>query len=156
MKTIVHCSRCWMNNTAKWVSTSRQRFLASHLGKFILRLVADIRWADIGSRHRQNLPRHGPCCILWMSVNRESMMFSFAFWLIYVLIGCRHAVITNWQPLLAKTEVKCSLPHPENVCQRRVNSFGCYIFVNQDITRIVAFILGLLLAMTGKNTIHQW
>jgi len=97
MKTIIDWSRCWMENTLKSVSTERQRFV----------------------EERQ---RHAPCRILRMRVNGASMIFSFASWVIYVPIGCRHPFVRYWQPLLPKTTVTCSLPHPENQRQRSVNN----------------------------------
>jgi len=54
-----------------------------------------------------------------------------------------------------KTKAPCSLLHPENERQRSVNSFSCCIFGNQGIARIFAFIMELLTALIGKNTIYQ-
>jgi hypothetical protein len=86
-----------------------------------------------------------------MSVNRESTIISFASWLIYTPIGCIHPFIKYWQPFLAKTTVKCSLPHPENARQWSVNSFCCCIFGNEVITLIFAFITELLIAIIRKK-----
>jgi len=58
-----------------------------------------------------------------MSVNGASMIVSFASWVRYVPIGCRHPFIKYWQPLLAETTVTRSLRHPENERQRSVNDF---------------------------------
>jgi hypothetical protein len=72
-------------------------------------LIADIYFSDIGSLYWEKLQRHASCRILRMSVKGVSTIFSFESWLIYVPIGCRHPFIKYWQPLLAKTTVKCSL-----------------------------------------------
>jgi len=95
-------------------STERQRFLALHLRKLMFSLVADIHFSDVDSLYWEQRQRHAPYRILRVSVNRVSTIFSFPFWLIYVPIGCRHPFIKYWKPLLAKTPVKWSLPHPEN------------------------------------------
>jgi hypothetical protein len=121
----------------------------------MFRLVADIHFSAIGSLQWEKLQRHAPCRILRMSVNGASIILSFASWPIYVSIGCRHLFIKYWQPLLAKTTAKCSLPHPEYERQRSVNSFSCCIVGNQVIALIFAFIMELLTAIIGKNTIYQ-
>jgi len=121
----------------------------------MFRLVADIHFSDIGSLYWEKLQRHAPCRILRMSVNGASTISSFASWLIYVPIGCRHTFIQYWQPLLAKTTAKCSLPHPENERQRSINSFSCCILGNQVIALIFTFITELLTTIIGKNTIYQ-
>jgi len=50
----------------EWASTERQRFLASHLGSFIFRLVAHIHSTDIGSLYWEKLQRHADCGILML------------------------------------------------------------------------------------------
>jgi hypothetical protein len=60
-----------------------------------------------------------------------------------------------WQPLLAKTTAKRSLPQPENVHQRSINSFSCCIFGNQVIALISGLITESLTAIIGQNTIYQ-
>jgi len=75
----------------------------------------------IGGLYRQNGSQHGDHPTLRMSVNGISTMFSFASWVLYVPIGCRHPFMRYWQPLLAKTTVTCSLPHPEIERQQNVN-----------------------------------
>ena len=60
-----------------------------------------------------------------------------------------------WKPLLPKSTATCSLPHPENECQRSVNSCRCCIFGNQGIAQIFAFITELLTALIGKDTIPR-
>ena len=119
------------------------------------RLVADIDLSDIGSLYWEKLQQHGPWHVLRMSVNGASMIFIFACWVIYVLIGCRHPFIKYWQPLLAKTTATCSLSHTENQHQRSVNSDSCCIFGNQGIAQIFAFIRELLTTLIGENTIYQ-
>jgi len=66
---------------------------------------------------------HGPCPILRMSVNGASTIFSCAFWQICVLVGYRHPFFRHWLPLLAKTTVACSLPHPAKEHQQSINDF---------------------------------
>jgi hypothetical protein len=80
----------------------------------MFRLVADIYFSDIGSIYWEHQQRHAPYRILRISINSASMNFTFRSWLIYVPIRCRLQFIKYWQPLLAKTAAKCSLPHPEN------------------------------------------
>ena len=121
----------------------------------MFRLVADIHLWDIGSLSWEELLRHAPCRIVRMSVNGASTISSFACWLIYVPIGCRHSFIEYWELLQAKTTAKCSLPHPENERQRSINSFSCSIFGNQVIVLIFVFITELLTTIIGKNTIYQ-
>jgi hypothetical protein len=89
-----------------------------------------------------------------MSINEESTIFSFASWVIYVPIGCRHPFIKYWQPLLAKTTVTCSLLHSENERQPSDNSFSCCIFRNKGIAQIFMFIMESLTALIGKNRIY--
>jgi len=168
-------------------------------------LVVELHWSDIGNLYWEQLKRHVRCRILRKRVNGVWMIFSFASWVIYVLIGCRapfirywqpllgtttarcslphlenegqrsvnrvstifafacsviyvpigsrHPFIRYWQPLLGKTTVTCSLPHPENERHRSVNSFSCCIFRNQGIAHIFAFITDLLSVPIRKNTI---
>jgi len=118
-------------------------------------LVADIHLSNIGSLYWQKQQRHAPCGILKMSINGVSTICSFASWVSYVPIGCRHPFIRYWQPLLAKTTATCSLRHPGNQHQRSVNSFRTCIFCNQGIARIFACITVLLTALLGKNTIYR-
>jgi hypothetical protein len=67
--------------------------------------------------------QHGRRPILRMSGNAASRILSFASWLIYFPIGCRHPFFSHWQPLLGKTTPTCSLPHSENEHQWCVNYF---------------------------------
>jgi hypothetical protein len=76
----------------------RELCLASHLGYFMFKLVVDIYFSDIGSLYWEQQQRHTPCRILRMSVNKALAIFSFASWLIYVPLGCRHPFIKYWQP----------------------------------------------------------
>jgi len=95
------------------------------------------------------------CHIMKMSVNGASMIFSFISWVIYVLVGCRNPFIRYCQPLLAKTTATCSLPHPENEPQWRINIVSSCISGNQGIARILVFITELLTALIGKKTMYQ-
>jgi len=90
-----------------------------------------------------------------MSVNGASTIFSFALWVIYVPIGCRHPLIKYWQALLAKTMVTCSLPHPQIERQWSFTSCSCCIFGNEAIALIFTFVTELLTALIGKNIIEQ-
>jgi len=121
----------------------------------MFRLVVDIHLSDIGCPYWERLQQHAPCCILRMSINGVSSIFSFASWVIYVLIGWRHPFIKYCLPLLARTTATCSLPHPGNERQRRVNSFSSCIFVHQGIAQIIAYITDLPTTLTGKSTIYQ-
>jgi len=89
----------------------------------MFRLVTDIHLSNIGSLYWQQQPRHAPCGILKMSVNGVSTIFSFASWVSYVPIGCRHPFIKYWQHLLAKTTATRSRRHPEDERQRSVHDF---------------------------------
>jgi len=111
--------------------------------------------SDIGCVYWEQLQRHARCCILRMSLNGASTIFSLQSWVIYFPIGCGHPFIKYWQPLMPKTTATCSLPHSENERQWRVNSVSCCIFGNRGITLISAFIMGLLPATIGKNTMFQ-
>jgi len=82
------------------------------------------------------------------------MIFSFAFGVSYVPIGCGYPYMRYWQPVLAKTTATCSLQHPENERQRSVNSFRTCMFRNRGIARIIACITVLLTALLRKNTIY--
>jgi len=121
----------------------------------MFQLVVEIHLSNIGSLYWQKQQRHTPCGILKMSVNAASTIFSFASWVTYVLIGCRHSFMTYWQPLLAKTTATCSLRHPENERQQSVNCFRTCIFRNQGIARIFVCKTVLLTASLGKNTIYR-
>jgi hypothetical protein len=59
------------------------------------------------------------------------------------------------QPLLVKTTVTCSLQHPENERQRRVNSIRTCQFPNRGITRIFVCNTVLFTTLVGKNTIYR-
>jgi len=107
----------------EWASTECQQVSASHLGEFMFWLIVDIHLAEIDSVHSEKLKWHAPCHILRMSINGASTMFSFATWVIYVSIGCRHPFVRYWQPLLQKATATCSLPHPENEHQRSGNDY---------------------------------
>jgi len=121
----------------------------------MFQLVADTRLSDIGSLYWEKLQAYAPCHILRKSVNGASTMCSFASWVIYVPIGWRHPLIRYWQPFLAKTTATCSLPHPENEHQGSVNSVRCCILGTEGIAQIFAFIIAVLTAQLGKNTIYQ-
>jgi len=118
-------------------------------------LVAVINLSDIGCLYWKKLQRDAHYRILRMSVIGPSTIFSFAFWVIYVPIGCRHPFIDYWQPLLAKTTATCSLLYPENERQQSFNSFHCCLFVNPGIALIFVFITELLTAMIGNNTMYE-
>jgi hypothetical protein len=118
-------------------------------------LVADFHLSDIGILHWQTKQRHAPCGILKMNVNRASIILSFASWIIYVPIVCRHPFMRYWHPLLAKTIGKYSLPHPENDRPQNVTSFSGCRFDIHVIARIVVFMKVFFIALSGKHTIYQ-
>ena len=103
----------------------------------MFRFVVDIHLSDIDSLYWGKLKRHAPCHILRMSVNGVSTMFSWASWVIYVPIGCRHPLVRYSQPLLGKPTATCSLPHPENERQRCFNNFYLHI-LGKFMIRLVA------------------
>jgi hypothetical protein len=78
-------------------------------------------------------------------------MFSFASWLIYVQIGCRHPFLRNWQPVLAKMTATNSLPHPENGRQWSINNCQLCIFADLCSDWLQTSIYQILAAITGKN-----
>jgi len=78
-------------------------------------------------------------------------MFSITSWVIYVPIGCRHPFVRYWPPLLRKTTVACSLPHPENERQRSVNNFSLHNLGNLSSDWLQTSISEILAAFTGKN-----
>jgi len=86
-----------------------------------------------------------------MSVNAASTMISFASWVIHVPIGCRHPFHRYWQPLLGKTTATCSLPHPENECERSVNNLKLRILGNLFSDSLQQYMYQILAAFTGKN-----
>jgi len=90
-----------------------------------------------------------------MSINGGSTIVNLAFRVVYILIGCRHAFMSYWQPLGAKTTATRSLLHPENERQWSANSFRSCIFGNQGITWIFAHIAESWNALIGKNTLYQ-
>ena len=51
---------------------------------------------------------------------------------------------------MGKIIAACSLSHPENECQRHVNSVSCCIFGHQGIALLFVFITKLLTALIGK------
>jgi len=99
--------------------------------------------------------QHGHRPIMRMSVNVASTISSFTSWVIFVRIGSRHRFIKYWQPSLANTTATCSLPHPEIERQLSVDHFTCCIVGNQGIALIFEFMMELLTALIGKNTIYQ-
>jgi hypothetical protein len=82
------------------------------------------------------------------------MMFSFASWVNYVPIGCRHPYTGSWQPLMAKRTATCSLGYPDNEHQLNVDSLRTCIVGKQCIAWIFACITVLLTALLGKNTVY--
>jgi len=86
-----------------------------------------------------------------MSVNGASTIFSFASWVIQVLIGCRHPLMRYWHPSGAKTAARCSLPHPENEHQWRIHTFLSCKIGNQDIALIFEHLKQLLTTLIRKN-----
>jgi len=109
----------------------------------------------IGSFYRQKRQQHGHRPILRISINRVSTIFSFESCVMYVPIGCRHPFMRHWQPLKAKTTATCSLLHPENERQRRMNSFRSFIFRNHGITWIFAHITESLTTLIGRDKLYQ-
>jgi len=87
----------------------------------MFQLVTDIHLSDIDSLKWEQLQRHAHCRILGMSVKGASTIFSFTSWVIYVLIGCQDSIIRYWQPLLGKSSVTGSLPHPANQREQSIN-----------------------------------
>jgi len=90
-----------------------------------------------------------------MSVDGVSAIVSFASWVIYVLIDCRHPSIGYWQSVLARTTATCSLPLSDYERQRNINSFSCCIFGHRGIARIFTFITESLTTLVSKSNIYQ-
>jgi len=101
--------------------------------------------------YRQRRQQHSHCPFLRMSVNGAWTIFGLASWIIYVQIGCRHPFNRYWLPLLRKTTVTCSLPHPDNDRQRSVNDFQLRILGNLCPNWLQTPIYQILAAFTGKN-----
>jgi len=139
----------------EWASLERHGFLALHHGWCIFWWVADIQSSDTRSLYWEKRQWYPLCRIVRIILNGTSTMFSFASCVISVTISCRNPFMRYWQPLLARTTVRVSLPHPETECQRGVNSFSCSILGNLGIARIFMFITESLTAQIGKNTIYQ-
>ena len=114
-----------------------------------------IHHGRIGSEYSRMRFPHSYGHILSMSVNGAAMIFSFASWVIYVPMSCRHPFIRYRQPLLAKMTVTCCLQHPDHEHQQSVNRYRSCIFCNEGIARILARITVFLTALIGKNTIYQ-
>jgi len=110
---------CW-----EWASTERQLFVVMEVRSLDSDLVAVMHNRCIGCFCGRKRQQQGHRPILRISVNGASMIFSFASWVLYVPIGCRHPFMRYWQPLTRKTTMTCSLPHPENERQQSVNSFS--------------------------------
>jgi len=139
----------------EWASTVHERCLPSYLGYFMFRLGSGIHSSDNGSLYCETLQQHAPCRILEMIVNRASRIFSFASWVIYVPIGCRHPFNRFWLPLLGETTVTCSLPHPENERQQSVNDFKLWVMGNFFSDCLQISIDQILAAFTGKNNSYM-
>jgi hypothetical protein len=86
-----------------------------------------------------------------------STIFSFAYCICYVPIGCRHPFLRYWQPVLAKPTGICSLRYPEKELQGIVNSSRTCIFCTQGIMQIFTCITVWLTAFPGQCTIYwRW
>jgi len=130
IKTIIDGSRSWMDKRLEWASMDHQRYVVLYVRLLNNNLVTVMHDRYTGSLYRQQRQRHAPCCILGMSDNGASTLFSFASWVIYVPIGCRHQFLWYCQPSLGKTKATCSLPHPKNERQWSVNNFQVRILRN--------------------------
>jgi len=115
----------------------------------MFQLVVDIDLSYIDSLYWKKQQQHAPCRILRMSVNRASTIFSFASWVMYVLIGYRDPFFRQWQPLLGKTTATCSLLYPANERQPSVNNIQlhilgnlCYDWLQRSIYQIMAACAG--------------
>jgi hypothetical protein len=106
---------------------------------------------SIGHFYWQKRLQHRHGLILWITVNRAFQIVSVASFESYVPIGCRPPFMRYWQPLLANTTVTCYQWHPENDCQRSVNSFRTCIPRHQRIVQIFTWITVLLGSLLGKN-----
>jgi len=86
-----------------------------------------------------------------MSLNAVSMIFNFAFGLMYIQIASSHPFFSHWQPLLGNTTATCSLPQPENERQWSVNNVLSRILANLCSDWLQTSIYRILAAFTGKN-----
>jgi len=121
------------------------------LGKFMIRLVADIHLPDIGSLYWEKLQRHASGLSLRISVDGASTIVGFASWVIYVPIGWWHPFIRYWHPLVGTTTATCSLLHHENERQWSVNDFKLHILGNLFSNWLLTSMYEILTAFTGKN-----
>jgi len=80
------CQSKWLHNAdrpvAKWLSTERQRFFVLYVRLLKCDLVVVIYNHCIGHLYRQKRMLHSPCPILTMSINRATMIFGLASWVI--------------------------------------------------------------------------
>jgi hypothetical protein len=114
-------------------------------------LTACIHLSDIGSFNWEILQRHNPCHVLSMSMTGMSMTISFACWVRYVTIGCRHSFIRYWYPVLAKTTAAWTVPYPQNEYQRRVNNLERWILTNSCSKWLKTLIRQISAALIGKD-----
>jgi len=136
----------------EWSSMESQVFSASHLGWFMFKLVADIRFLDIGSLNLKQLQRHAPWHIMTMTVNGVTTICNFTSKVIYLQIGCRHPFIRYRQPLVETTAVTCSLPHHGNKHQPCVEEFQLPILGDLGTYWLWMSMYVILAALTGETT----
>ena len=127
----------------------------SHSAQMEMFFADDLYLSNSSCLDWENLQRHAPCRIMGMSIKGVSTIWSCESLVIYVPIDWRHPFIKYWQPLLAKTTVTCSLPHPEKERQLSVNGFSCGIFGYQGIMLNSTFMTELSTALVGNNRIYR-
>jgi hypothetical protein len=93
----------------------------------------------------------GPRPILSMSVNSVSILFSCAFWIIYVLFRYRHPFLRYWLSLMTETTATGCLPRPENDHERNVSNGWLHMIGDLCSDWLQASIYQMLAACTGKN-----
>jgi len=91
-----------------------------------------------------------------MSINRASMIFRFASWVILVVIGCKNPSMRYWPPLEAKSIVTCFLPHPENEHQWRINISWSCIFADRNVTMWQFFIYEVIRTFLIKTVYDRY
>ena len=109
----------------------------------------------ISSFYWQKRYQHGHHPIVSICINGLWTILILASWVSYVPISCRSPFVRDWQPLLANATATCSLRHPGNECQRRVNRFRTCIYHNQGIAWIFACITVLLATLIGTITLYR-
>jgi hypothetical protein len=88
----------------EWASTEGEWFLALHLVKFVIWLVADIHLWDIGSLYGQKQQWLAPCIILKISFNGASTVLGIKYFVIKASHGSARTEPNYGLPWLVKKQ----------------------------------------------------